>query len=145
MLPFLSLNQSFSFNSDSFARQAGGLKRVAPPISMAYTTPARPARCATTALNGTTGKAPIWWRRWRLWWCVRPISGSVISDETLSPQIKYDRHKKIYVFGLFSDFILISIHRNIFLNYIFFQWWIRSKASIYSKQTRLAGKKKTPF
>lgn len=98
MLPFMSLNQLFS-NSDSFVLQAGGLKRVAPPILMAYTTPARPARCATMALSGTTGRAPIWWRRWRPWWCARPISGSVISDEASSPQIKYGRPRKKYIFG----------------------------------------------
>lgn len=100
MLSFASLNQSgFFFQlSDSFVLQAGGLKRAVRPTSMAFTTPARPARCATTALSGTTGRAPIWWRQWRLWWCAQPVSGSVVSDEASLPQIKYDRQKKKYIF-----------------------------------------------
>lgn len=145
----------FPFNSGSFVLQAGGSKRAAPPISMAYTTPARPAGCATTALSGTTGRAPIWWRPWRPWWCARPISGSVISDEASLPQIKYDRQKKKYIFGeQFSDFFLISIHINIvfiysihinivFLNYILSV--MNMIKGINRKQTRLAGIKPLPF
>lgn len=67
--------------SDVFLLQVGGLRRAAPPIWTAYTTPAQPARCATTASSGTTGRVPIWWQRWRPWWCAQPVSGGMMSDE----------------------------------------------------------------